>query len=578
MLSGLFKNRQSINVGGPIGSMKDAKSQRLANLDYEAAYLAKRLTEEPNSVAPGLDVNIDRYKPEKDLGHGQLVKFDQAEKTAFLLNAVKGYKAEAEESLKMEFKDWLAGRHYDNADPSPYDNNAGGLERRDPSGLRLDDWHPTWWGTKQLTHLPGVREYLREDHISADKHSFDMNMLAHFGPSNLEEAWAYFKYWVKRRPVGPYKKLNDPADKGDDKYVFERSGPVSMAPPKVEQDGSMPELLRRETPKNPSLLDEALIKAKDDHEAMLKSKKYLDAVKAKQRKALRGETVARAKAIRAKQIQDELEDPFYTDYATDVYARADATEMGWMQQITNDFKTRVGSTSKDGPEALWREAMKENHNKLTRKRYEYFANFTSTQTEPAILAQLQAIDQEADLYDADRMKLISDLDMRSKNTGSFAEHYLRDQMLLAKSGADLKTYVANYRNDAAAASQAATVAEAQRLQNEAQAARLQKEAEEKAKQAAFDAAVQRAVDARIAALPALAPEPEPEPEQPETAQPTMSPRLPELFDRLSLRTSPGTSPSRRSVATLGLPNPLAQMQEPLRLTRSNNPNPDATGL
>ena len=64
MLSGLFKNRQSINVGGPIGSMKDAKSQRLANLDYEAAYLAKRLTEDPDSVASGLDVNIDRYKRE----------------------------------------------------------------------------------------------------------------------------------------------------------------------------------------------------------------------------------------------------------------------------------------------------------------------------------------------------------------------------------------------------------------------------------------------------------------------------------------------------------------------------------
>jgi hypothetical protein len=141
MLSGLFKNRQSINVGGPIGSMKDAKSQRLATLDYEAAYLAKRLTENPDDVDYGLDVNIDRYKPEKDIGMGQLVKFDQAEKTAFLLNAVKGYKAEAEESLKMEFKDWLAGKHYDNAKPSPYDNTAGGLERRDPSGRRLNNWH-----------------------------------------------------------------------------------------------------------------------------------------------------------------------------------------------------------------------------------------------------------------------------------------------------------------------------------------------------------------------------------------------------------------------------------------------------
>jgi hypothetical protein len=181
--------------------------------------------------------------------------------------------------------------------------------------------------------------YLREDHISADKHSFDMNMLAHFGPSNLEEAWAYFKYWVKRRPVGPYRQLNDPADKGDDKYLFERSGPVSMAPPKVETDGRMPELLRRETPKNPSLLDDALKQAKDDHEAMLNSKQYKAQVKAKLAAAKQLETDAKTKAAQAKAAQDDLEDPFNTDYVTDVVAGGDATELGWLQQIESAFKT-----------------------------------------------------------------------------------------------------------------------------------------------------------------------------------------------------------------------------------------------
>ena len=513
--------------------MKDAKSQRLATLDYEAAYLAKRLTKDPDKVADGLDVNIDRYKPERNNGSGKLVTFDQAEKTAFLLNAVKGYKAEAEESLKMEFKDWLAGRHYDNANPSPYDNTAGGLERRDASGLRLDDWYPTWWGTKQLTHLPGVREYLREDHISADKHSFDMNMLAHFGPSNLEEAWAYFKYWVKRRPVGPANKLNEAADKEDPAYEFERSGPVSMAPPKVEKDGTMPELLRRETPKrNPSLLDAALQEAQDQHTKMLNSKTYQRMVQSKLTAAQQRETDAQAQAAQAKALQDDLEDPFNTDYVTDVHAKGDATEKGWMQQIENAFEGRVRSPSTDGPEALWRAAMGENHNKMTRKRYEYFANFTSTQSEPAILAQVQAINEEEDLHEADRQKLLSDLDKRSSHTGSFAEHYVRDQMLLAKSNADFQTYVAKYQSDAASASQAATDAEAQRLLDEAQAARLQNEAEEKRKQAAFDAAVQLAVDARIAALgagaqaPAQAPAPEPQAEPQVTVQPQPQPQVP----------------------------------------------------
>ena len=37
-----------------------------------------------------------------------------------------------------------------------------------------------------------MREYLREQATRADKNSLDMNVLAHLGPQNLEEAWAYF--------------------------------------------------------------------------------------------------------------------------------------------------------------------------------------------------------------------------------------------------------------------------------------------------------------------------------------------------------------------------------------------------
>ena len=254
MLSGLFKSRQSIDVGGPIGSMADAKSDApMANPDYTAAYLAKRLSKNHN-LGPQLDKKIDRYRPD-DL-YDEDLKFDHAEKTAFLLNTVKDYEAEAEECLKKEFKDWLTGMHQDNAEPEVYDNAAGGMVRRDMRGEPLNGWHPTWWGTKQLTHLPGVREYLREDYSSQDKHSFDMNMLAQFGPSNLEEAWAYFKYWVKRRPVGPWKCLT--GTRYDE--PFERSGPFSMAPAQMDTTGTMPEITRREG-ENPSLVDKALKKA-----------------------------------------------------------------------------------------------------------------------------------------------------------------------------------------------------------------------------------------------------------------------------------------------------------------------------
>ena len=66
----------------------------------------------------------------------------------------------------------------------------------------------------QLTHLPGVREFLREQAERKDRNEFQLNMLAEFGPQNLEEAWAYFKHWVKRRPIGPEFCLENGAEGG----------------------------------------------------------------------------------------------------------------------------------------------------------------------------------------------------------------------------------------------------------------------------------------------------------------------------------------------------------------------------
>jgi hypothetical protein len=101
--------------------------------------------------------------------------------------------------------------------------------RRDMHGKQVDNWVPTWWGPNQLTYLPGVREYLREQAIRADKNSLDLNVLAHLGPQNLEEAWAYFKHWVKGRPVGPEVCLNDDAKLDPNNTMLpNRAGPIHM--------------------------------------------------------------------------------------------------------------------------------------------------------------------------------------------------------------------------------------------------------------------------------------------------------------------------------------------------------------
>ena len=423
MLTGLFKSRQSVEVGGPIGSMKDATSKSLANPDYKAAYLLKRLTKNEPDPNPGLDMSIDRYRPQVSRPD-----MDQAEKTAYLMNAVKGYEAEAEESLKREFKDWLRGEHNDNNDPQPYDNSAGGLKRRDTRGETLNEWYPTWWGKKQLTHLPGVREYLREEHISADKASFDMNMLAHFGPQNLEEAWAYFKYWVKRRPVGPRIRLNEPDASANEEKPFERSGPISMAPAdavlKVSgntRDGitkvHMPELARREAG-NTSLVDKALAEA-------LKATEKRNLVERDAAADVRGKQLVADVVQLALQDADAREkaDPFRTQFAAKL-SEDDRNE------LRSEYERALKDPAKSMSDLLWRTFMMDNGRQMTREQYNTAQLYTDKNTNVELEARLKKFESEfSGLGTA-----FKDIEKVAKNRfelkGSYADHYHLDQQLL----------------------------------------------------------------------------------------------------------------------------------------------------
>ena len=179
----------SVEYGGNVGTRNEANVAHAWN-KYELEILDRKLR-----------------KHDRETGH-----LSVPEKLVYLDKAAANYKAEADECLKAEFEQWLQGLHIDNRYPERYDNTVrdGRAERKriqateNPDeyvGSRLDGWTPTWWGKAQLTHLPGVREYLREQKIRATEHELDMNLLAEFGPQNLEQAWQYFKHWVKKRPL-----------------------------------------------------------------------------------------------------------------------------------------------------------------------------------------------------------------------------------------------------------------------------------------------------------------------------------------------------------------------------------------
>ena len=116
-----------------------------------------------------------------------------------------GVRDEAEADLVAGFRAWLQGTHAENKRTDKYQNKPDGRpHRRKMDGTRYPDentdWQSTPWGDAQLTHLPGVREWLREEAIATDKADLEMQLLADYGPHDLESAWRYYKHWVLKRP------------------------------------------------------------------------------------------------------------------------------------------------------------------------------------------------------------------------------------------------------------------------------------------------------------------------------------------------------------------------------------------
>ena len=180
--------------------------------DYNATYLSNKLHDAQRRFDPG---------PLDDGLH-------DIEKHVYLQESVKGYEAEAEACLKREFEEWLQGTHPANQEAElgygHYVNGDGqfgpkrrhvydgvvSAEMRDDQGGGHTGWRATRWGTKQLTHLDGVRDFLRAGKITEDNASRDMNLLAERGPQDLNEAWMYFKHWVNKRPVQTCDEMGPP--------------------------------------------------------------------------------------------------------------------------------------------------------------------------------------------------------------------------------------------------------------------------------------------------------------------------------------------------------------------------------
>lgn len=189
--------------GGSRGSVGDARTTA-AWPRYEAEYLKRVLQDEK------LKYNA--------------ADLDASQQQVYLDKVTERYKEEADESLKAEFEQWLQGKHVVNAGDNEYENTDGkpvrkwvyrSKEAEDSNGgskvgQARAGWKHTPWGRAQLTELPGVREYLRGQEQRALGDDLKLQLLAEHGPQNIDDAWAYFKHWVKGRPLSDATLLSQP--------------------------------------------------------------------------------------------------------------------------------------------------------------------------------------------------------------------------------------------------------------------------------------------------------------------------------------------------------------------------------
>lgn len=189
-------------VGGNVGSVAEAATPGTWP-EYDAQYLANALRKKER-----------KYGEADQQFRDETGKVDETLRQVYLDKVSDDYKVEAEQALKHEFSLWLQGKHPANVggEANVYHNGEGRPVRRwtyrnetdggvNKAGEMRSDWKHTHWGQSHLTHLHGVRDYLRDEYQSGLSDEIKMNLLADHGPQNLEQAWMYFKHWVKGRPV-----------------------------------------------------------------------------------------------------------------------------------------------------------------------------------------------------------------------------------------------------------------------------------------------------------------------------------------------------------------------------------------
>ena len=226
--SGGFRSPNETTVGGGRTGSVAESSEASTWPEYDAHYLKRALAKADRKYSTASFLQGDG-------------KADDTLRQVYLNKVAANYKSEAEQALKNEFELWLQGKHPANEGDNTYINGEGKPTRRwtyeqvggggGSAGDLREGWRHTTWGKAALTHLPGVRDYLRSQYEEGMNDEIKMNLLAEHGPQDLQQAWMYFKHWVKGRSVSDAVPLVTPRPEGqtiNDKSPWFNAMPQTM--------------------------------------------------------------------------------------------------------------------------------------------------------------------------------------------------------------------------------------------------------------------------------------------------------------------------------------------------------------
>lgn len=179
-------------------------------------------------------------------------ELEKARSSFYAKEEAANYKEVADYNLNLEFQYWLQGVSTYNQDKGyEMDTEILDIDGMDDDGKATPNWYAgkktlkkhTQWGKEDLTHLPGVRNYLQSKQVTDLDDDLEIAKLHYFGPQDLTEAWKYFTRIVKeRRPnydgtvTTPWEEdgtqpggAQPPMDKGGAQPPMDKSG---RQPPK----------------------------------------------------------------------------------------------------------------------------------------------------------------------------------------------------------------------------------------------------------------------------------------------------------------------------------------------------------